>query len=72
MMERAYTVKAIALIKMSVFFMEGNSPALFTMELDYYSLQGDLSIHLSMLQAHCGYQLLCFFLYLLGMYKGKV
>lgn len=59
-MERAYTVKAIVLIFQDEWFsMEGNSPALFTMEHDYYSLQGDLPIHLFMLQAHCGYQLVC-------------
>lgn len=55
-MERAYSVKAIALIFQDEwFFMEGHSLALFTMEPDYYSLQGDLPIHLFMLQAHCGY-----------------
>lgn len=57
MTERAYTVKAIVLIFQDEWFpMEGNSPALFTVEPDYYSLQGDLAIHLFMLQAQplCG------------------
>ena len=59
-MERAYTVKAIVLIfQDGCFSMEGNSPALFTVEPDYYSLHGDLPIHLVMLQAHCTYQPLC-------------
>lgn len=59
-MERAYTVKAIALIFQDEWFsMEGSSPAVFTMERDYYSLQGDLPIHIFMLQARSGYLLLC-------------
>lgn len=36
-----------------------NSPALFTVEPDYHSLQGDLPIQLFMLRVHCGYQLVC-------------
>lgn len=52
-MERAYTVKAIALIFQDEWFsMEGKSPASLTMEADYYSLKGNLPIHLFTLQTH--------------------
>lgn len=53
-------MKAIVLIFQDEWFsMEGNSPALFTVEPDYHSLQGDLPIQLFMLRVHCGYQLVC-------------
>lgn len=60
-MERAYSVKAVALIFQDEWFSwRATLQALFTMKPDFfYSLRGELSIHLSMLRVRLEYQLHC-------------